>query len=335
MHAFSIPENLNAQTPAEIARGRRDQVRLMTIDKDQQLFHNNFNEIDQFLNPGDLLVLNNSRTIPPVLEASQGKHTFEIRLSRKRSSTSWEALVVGDFLAIDRPIQLEEKVEAIITGHGSEPPLVTLEFSISGSNLLDFIYRNGEPVRYEYIHRPFSLDTYQTVYGSVPGSVEMPSAGRAFTWGLLEKLKRKGVRLAFIQLHAGLSYYEKDRWPNPNNHPEAFCVPEATAELIQDTRRTGNRVIAVGTTVVRALESAVTSHGEVEPIEGTTRLYVDEGYTIAAVDGLLTGFHEPEASHLHMLTAFLPKKKLMSAYHQALEKGYLWHEFGDMNLILK
>lgn len=335
MHAFSVPDSLNAQTPAEKLRGRRDQVRLMTIGHKGKVSHNRFDEIDQIVKDGDLLVMNNSRTIPPVLKATQGKQSIEIRLSQKRSNCSWEALIVSDFLTINEPMLLEKGVTAWITGHGSEHPLVTLEFSIGGSDLFDFIYRHGEPVRYEYIKEPFPLDTYQTVYGSVPGSVEMPSAGRAFTWRLLDKLKRKGVRVAFIQLHAGLSYYEKDRWPNPADHPESFEVSKETAELIRQTRRNGKRVIAVGTTVVRALESAVNSTGEVEPRAGTTRLYVDEGYTISAVDGLLTGFHEPEASHLHMLTAFLPEKKLMSAYHQALEKGYLWHEFGDMNLILK
>ncbi|MCA0972046.1 S-adenosylmethionine:tRNA ribosyltransferase-isomerase [Halobacillus litoralis] len=335
MHAFTVPDELNAQTPAEQVHDRRDQVRLMAIDQHHSITHSRFQELDEFLSPGDLLVLNNSRTIPPVLQASQGNQSIEIRLSRKRSDDQWEALVACDFFSLDTPLTFNDGVEAVAIGHGSEHPLIVLEFSIGGSALLDFIYSHGEPVRYEYIEEPFPLETYQTVYGSVPGSVEMASAGRAFSWQLLQKLKQQGVKTAFIQLHAGLSYYEKDRWPSPEQHPEAFAVPEETARLIEETRRAGNRVIAVGTTVVRALESAVNPHGEVESAEGTTNLYVDEGYTISAVDGLLTGFHEPEASHLHMLTAFLPKKKLMNAYREALLQGYLWHEFGDMNLILK
>jgi S-adenosylmethionine:tRNA ribosyltransferase-isomerase len=175
---------------------------------------------------------------------------------------------------------------------------------------------------------------YQTVYASVPGSMEMASAGRAISYKLLHTLKKKGVKIAYVQLHAGLSYYGNDRWPNPANHVEAFCIPEKTAELVNETKKNNGRVIAVGTTVVRALETAVTSDGFVEAQEGATRLYIQKGYPLRAVDGLLTGFHEPEASHLDMLSAFIDEEILMKAYEEVLSAGYLWHEFGDMNLIL-
>ena len=333
--SFTIPQSLNAKQPAECTHGRRDLVRLMTIDECANVTHGSFGDIVQQVNPGDVVVLNNSRTIPPVLTGTQGKQTIEIRLSRKMSAHKWEALIACDMFQSNEPIQLKDGVEVTVSGHGAERPLMTLDFSIEGSELIDFIYQHGEPVRYEYIDEPFPLETYQTVYGSVPGSVEMASAGRAFTWQLLERLKQKGVHIAFVQLHAGLSYYENDEWPTPTNHPEEYRVPAETASCIQKARQSGSRVIAVGTTVVRALESAVTDDGEVTASEGTTRLYVDDQHTIATVDGLLTGFHEPEASHLHMLTAFLPHAKLMSAYHQALEQGYLWHEFGDLNLIFR
>ncbi|MYL32450.1 S-adenosylmethionine:tRNA ribosyltransferase-isomerase [Pontibacillus yanchengensis] len=333
--SFHIPEFLHAEVPPEHKGMSRDEVRLMVLQEDEDsAYHKRFEEIDQFLEDGDVIVLNNSRTIPPVLKGCLGKQNVEIRLSRKISTNQWEALLLGTFRQINVPIQFPEGLEATISGLGSEPPLVTLSFSKGGSSLLDYIYRYGEPVRYEYIHHPWPLETYQTVYGAIPGSVEMPSAGRAFTWDLLSKLKAKGVQTTYIQLHAGLSYYEQNRWPNPKNHPEAFNVPEETARLITQAKQNSNRVIAVGTTVVRALESAVNEHGEVKAISGITRLYIDQNHRVITVDGLLTGFHEPEASHLHMLTAFLPEKKLMKAYGEALHKGYLWHEFGDMNLIL-
>ncbi|MBA2176294.1 S-adenosylmethionine:tRNA ribosyltransferase-isomerase [Halobacillus locisalis] len=333
--SFTIPDSLNAKQPAELTYSRRDHVRLMTIDECATVMHGSFHDIVQQLHAGDVLVLNNSRTIPPVLRGTQGQQTIEVRLSRKVGAQTWEALIVGDMFQSNETIRFTDGVEAAVTGHGAERPLITLDFSIEGSALLDFIYQHGEPVRYEYIDDSFPLETYQTVYGSVPGSVEMASAGRAFTWQLLEKLKSKGVHIAFVQLHAGLSYYENDKWPSPTNHPEHFRVPRETASLLNEARKSGTRVIAVGTTVVRALESAVTEDGCVETREGVTRLYVDDQHTITSVDGLLTGFHEPEASHLHMLTAFLPYAKLMSAYHQALEQGYLWHEFGDLNLIFR
>ncbi len=150
---------------------------------------------------------------------------------------------------------------------------------------------------------------------------------------LLQQLIQKGVQIAYIQLHTGISYYGNDQWPTPAHHPEAYCVPEAAVQLIQRARQNGDRIIAVGTTVVRALESAVDNEGALVPSKGETRLYIDAHHRLRVVSGLLTGFHEPEASHLDMLSAFVSKERLLSAYQTALQKKYLWHEFGDTNLI--
>ncbi len=333
--SFQVPEYLNASIPAEYRGIRRDHVRLMTLDTiTGQSFHNYFYQLDSYLREGDLLVLNNSRTIPAVLKGRSGKKSIEIRLSRRLSDKEWEALIVGGVFAVGEQIDLLGDLTAVVTGKGNEAPLITLSFSKSGLDLWDIIYRYGEPLYYEYIETQWPLEMYQTVYASVPGSVEMPSAGRAFSWKLLNQLKQKGVGIAFIQLHAGLSYYGNDRWPNPSKHFEAFCVPEETAELVNKTKRNGGRVIAVGTTVVRALETAVNHNGIVETQEGITHLYIQKEYPLKAVDGLITGFHEPEASHLDLLTAFIDEGLLMKAYREALTSGCLWHEFGDMNLIL-
>jgi S-adenosylmethionine:tRNA ribosyltransferase-isomerase len=179
------------------------------------------------------------------------------------------------------------------------------------------------------------LDYYQTVYAKEPGSAEMPSAGRAFTWKLLFDLKRRGVETAYIVLHTGLSSYMDDDLDA--QHPaseEEYFISEAAAQKINQTRDLGGRVIAVGTTVVRALESVADETGKVQAGHGYTRLHITANHRLKAVDGLLTGMHEPEASHLDLLTAFLPAEKIREAYEEAVQKRYLWHEFGDLNLIV-
>ncbi|GAA0340550.1 S-adenosylmethionine:tRNA ribosyltransferase-isomerase [Bacillus carboniphilus] len=327
--SFEIPEYLNAKIPAEYRGGMREHVRMMVLDRNTgETYHDRFEQIDSYLSPGDLLVFNNSRTIPAVLKA-EGK--IEIRLSRQVGEGQWEALILGE---TNGTLILPNQLYAHIIGVGSEPPLVKIAFSKAGTELLDDIYQYGEPIRYEYIENPWPLDAYQTVYGSVPGSVEMPSAGRAFSWKLIKRLKQKGINVAFLQLHAGLSYYGNDDWPIPTKHPESFHIPSDTANLVNTTRKSGGRVIAVGTTVVRALETAVNEIGEVEASTGVTNLYIKKGFQLQAVQGLLTGFHEPKASHLDLLTALIEEERLGAAYQEALQQGYLWHEFGDMNLII-
>lgn len=332
---FQVPAYLNANIPAEYRGSGRDDVRLLALDRiTGESFHYHFSELESILREGDLLVLNNSRTLPAVLKGRKGELPIEIRLSHKVTDQEWEALIIGDVCTVGDKIYLPGELTASVIGKGNESPLVILSFSKSGLDLYDAIYRYGEPLHYEYIKTPWPLEMYQTVYASVPGSVEMASAGRAISYKLLHTLKQKGVGIAYLKLHAGLSYYGNDRWPNPTNHVEAFCIPEETAELVNKTKRNNGRVIAVGTTVVRALETAVNNDGMVEAMEGTTRLYIQKGYPLRAVDGLLTGFHEPEASHLDLLSAFIDEEILMKAYEEVLTAGYLWHEFGDMNLIL-
>ncbi|MEO7425455.1 MAG: S-adenosylmethionine:tRNA ribosyltransferase-isomerase, partial [Fibrobacteria bacterium] len=210
-----------------------------------------------------------------------------------------------------------------------------IRFSLQGQDLMEALSRLGDPVRYWYASAPWNLDYYQTVYAREPGSVEMPSAGRAFTWKLLLELRRKGIGTAFLVLHAGLSSYLDEEFDA--GHPasvEPFRLEGPAAEAINAAKARGGRVIAVGTTVVRALESIADESGRVHAEAGATRLRIVPGYALKSVDGLLTGFHEPSASHLDLLTAFLPPQRLESVYAAALEGKYLWHEFGDMNLIL-
>ncbi|MEO0377960.1 MAG: S-adenosylmethionine:tRNA ribosyltransferase-isomerase, partial [Cyanobacteria bacterium P01_A01_bin.17] len=216
------------------------------------------------------------------------------------------------------------------------PRLWQLHFSLAGIELMERLHQIGQPIRYSYVSAPWNLDYYQTVYARVPGSAEMPSAGRAFTWQLLFKLQQQGIRTAHIVLHTGLSSYMDDALDA--QHPaseEEYFISEAAAQSINETRRRGGRVIAIGTTVVRALESAVDDNNQIRAGHRYTQLIITAQHPLRAVDGLLTGMHEPEASHLDLLTAFLPADQLQTAYTEAIQQGYLWHEFGDLNLILR
>jgi S-adenosylmethionine:tRNA ribosyltransferase-isomerase len=331
-HSFHIPPVLNATAPAEYRLGGRDRVRMMVLDRlTENSFHNQFNEIGRFLEKGDLLILNSSRTIPAGLKGKWNRQEVEVRLTRNISSFEWEALIVNPHIGIGETIYFTSTLHALVSQKGAEEPLIRLQFNKKNVELMDEIYKIGEPIRYEYINNEWPLEAYQTVFAAQPGSVEMPSAGRAFSWKLLHKLKDQGVKIGYIQLHAGLSYYGNDKWPNPTAHPEAYDIPLETAQMLEDTKKGGGRVIAVGTTVVRALETAAR-----EPFarQGISNLYIKKGFQLKMVDGLLTGFHEPEASHLDLLTAFIEENLLISAYEEAIHKEYLWHEFGDMNLIL-
>lgn len=200
---------------------------------------------------------------------------------------------------------------------------------------MESLSRLGDPVRYWYTSAPWDLDYYQTVYAREPGSMEMPSAGRAFTWKPLMELRRKGIATAFLVLHAGLSSYMDEEFDA--GHPasvEPFRLDGLAADRINEAKSGGGHIVAVGTTVVRALESIADAQGWVRPEQGSTCLRITPGYRLKVTDGLLTGFHVPHASQLDLLTAFLPPERLGPIYAEALRENYLWHEFGDANLIL-
>src|SRR3989442_5495699 len=193
-----------------------------------------------------------------------------------------------------------------------------------------YLQRWGKPSAYPYVRQEWPLEMCQTVYASRPGSAEMPSAGRAFSVDVIKALRRKGVGMAPIVLHTGVSSLEKDEPP----YAEWYEVSRGTVGAIGDTRDNGGRVIAVGTTVVRALESAASANGELIASQGWTELVITPDPGLRFVDGLLTGFHEPKASHLAMLEALAGREHLRKTYAAALKAGYLWHEFGDLHLIL-
>src|SRR5713226_2249696 len=275
---FTLPAELSAKEPPERRGIRRDQVRLLVIDRvTGAIEHARFDKIDNYLRADDLLVFNSSRTLPASLRgcdcsAAHGP-CMEVRLAEHLPDDSWLALLLceqgdpfGCGLREGMQIDFAESLNANVVARDENiPRLWKLRFSISGTQLVDLIYRLGKPIRYEYVSAPWDLDYYQTVYAKEPGSAEMPSAGRAFTWKLLLDLKRRGIDSAYIVLHTGLSSYMDDELDA--QHPaseEEYFVSATTAEKINRVRDNGGRVIAVGTTVVRALESVARADGRVQ-----------------------------------------------------------------------
>jgi S-adenosylmethionine:tRNA ribosyltransferase-isomerase len=366
---FRLPPELEATAPPEARGLRRDHVRLLVVDRaDGSVSHHRFHELPRLLEPGDLLVVNDSRTLP----ASLLGHTaagvpVEVRLAARdpggpaapdRQAERWAALVLGvpaghsdpalvptdarpaaPELAAGERLRFAGGLEATVLGrHEEARPLVWLAFDAAGERLAEALHRAGRPVRYAYVPRAWPLHHYQTLFAAGPGSAEMASAGRPFTVQTLADLRRRGVGLATISLHAGLSTYGDPATDRRFVPAEPYVVPEATAAAVAATRAAGGRVIAVGTTVVRTLETAARSGGAAPaPVRagpGVSRLRITPGFPLRVVDGLLTGLHEPEASHLDLLGAFLDPPALERAYAAALDAGYLWHEFGDVCLLL-
>ena len=295
--------------------------------------------------PADAAAQSSLRAVGSPPEAALHAHgpCMEVRLAEHLPDDSWLALLLceqgdpfGCGLRAGMEVEFAEGLAATVIARDENiPRLWRLRFSISGTELVDLIYRLGKPIRYEYVSAPWDLDYYQTVYAKEPGSAEMPSAGRAFSWKLLLDLKRRDIDSAYVVLHTGLSSYMDDELDA--RHPaseEEYFVSATTAEKINRSRSNGGRVIAVGTTVVRALESVVDVNGGLQETQGYTQLKIDCQHRLKAVDGLLTGLHEPEASHLDLLSAFLPAEQILAAYEEAIQRRYLWHEFGDLNLIL-
>lgn len=353
---FELPDALLAREPPEKRGLARDQVRLLAADRATgAVTHARFDGIGDFLRPGDCLVLNASRTLPASLRAAvRGGPELLIRLARRNEDDTWSALPLtpdeepwlgdlggarldfaaargsADWSASGAPLQAEVAGRDALVDR-----LWRLRFSRQGARLMESLSRLGDPVRYWYSAAPWDLDFYQTVYAREPGSMEMPSAGRAFSWKVLLDLRRKGIGTAFLVLHAGLSSYLDEDFDA--GHPasvEPYRLEAESAAAINAAKARGGRIVAVGTTVVRALETIADATGRVEAREGRTCLRITPGHELKAVNGLLTGFHEPQASHLDLLSTFMAPARLKGIYAEALQEGYLWHEFGDANLIL-
>lgn len=344
---------LEAHEPPEARGASRADVRLMVSRTGaREVRHHAFAELPDLLLPGDLLVVNNSATLPaavpvigpPASLAQAGPFTVHF-------STS---LPDGQWLTELRSGHSEATVpfsggEAGLTLGLAGGAVLTLSGKFSqrlwrarlSTAVIPFLLRHGQPIRYSYVPRAWPIEAYQTVFATWPGSAEMPSAARPFTPEIVTRLVSRGVTVAPITLHTGVSSLEGGEDP----YPESYDVPAATARLVNLTRRTGGRVIAAGTTVVRALESAAQrgggtapggypADGPVVPAAGWTSHVVTRQTGVSVVDGLLTGLHEPRSTHLWMLTAFITDSLLQRCYSDAADLGYRWHEFGDVHLLL-
>jgi S-adenosylmethionine:tRNA ribosyltransferase-isomerase len=352
--AFELPGALEAGAPPEARGVARDGVRLLVARGcDRRISHARFSDLLTVLRAGDLVVVNVSATLPasvPGRRSDGSPVRVHFATRAPELDERWRVVELRSAPDGARPAR-GRAGETVILGPGSDtvPGLAArrggeLELVApyaSGSRLMlarwngagtveELLARAGEPIRYGYVPRAWPLQAYQNVYATIPGSAEMPSAGRPFTQRLIAGLAASGVAVAPITLHTGVSSPERHEAP----FPEQYEVPAATASLVCATRKAGGRVIAVGTTVVRALETVARPDGSIGPGAGWTGVVIGPERGVGAVDGLITGWHEPQASHLQMLAAIAGQELLERSYEQALEHGYLWHEFGDSHLIL-
>ena len=341
---FILPPALEAGLPPEKRGLQRDQVRLMvsTLHNDE-VIHTRFDRLPAFLKAGDVLVINTSGTLKAALEIERTDGTgLELHLSTRLPDDRWVVEIRYRAGKEATPFYSAGPGERLNLPGGGQAVLHSpypsgLQRSRLWVACLDlpmpveaYLEKYGFPIRYKYVQSEWPIEYYQNVYATEPGSAEMPSAGRAFTPGLITQLVARGIYFAPLVLHTGVASLEEDEHP----YEEYFRVPAASARLINMARSAGGRSIAVGTTAVRALQTVTGTDGCVQAGEGWTNLVITPGTALRSIDGLLTGLHEPRSSHLSMLLAAAGYEHLAMAYRQALDQGYLWHEFGDLHLIL-
>ena len=353
---FTLPAELEAHEPPEARGLSRDGIRLLTGDRASgEVGHHRFTDLPDLLRPGDVLVVNTSGTLPAAVPVVGRPLT--VHFSTEVEGGGWLVELRADDRADDRagggkatrPYPHGQAGDRYQLPGGATLTLIEehsrgrLWKSTVDTPVPALLGRYGAPIRYGYVPRPWPLSAYQTVFATVPGSAEMPSAGRPFTDRMVTRLVSRGVVFAPVLLHTGVASAEAHERP----YPERFSVGPVAARLVNQARAAGGRIIAIGTTAVRALESAAAPDGTVRPAAGWTDLVVTGGSPalsgsagvaapergVRAVDGLLTGLHEPRASHLDMLAAIAGGELLERCYRAAIDASYLWHEFGDVNLL--
>ena len=339
--SFELPTHLETNEPPEARGLARDAVRMLVSHRGTgELLHSTFRDLPLFVRPGDLVVVNTSATIPAAIDGYSNDHqrvvihlsthlegelwVVEPRRPLGRSSERWRGDEPPRSMSLGRHARLE-----LLEPYRDSDRLWTARVLLPRP-ALEWLADHGRPIHYGYVKRPWPIEAYQNVYATEPGSAEMPSAGRPFTPELIARLVAMRVGVTPVVLHAGVASLEADERP----FPERVKVPAFTAHRVNGTHRTGGRVIAVGTTVVRALESASNFTGRVEPLDAWTDLVITPERGVRVVDGMLTGWHRPDASHLLMLETIAGRELLESSYLAGLDGAYRWHEFGDTHLIL-
>lgn len=343
---FALPETLIATAPAEARGLARDEVRLLVSNDDSSLTDFRFTDFPEFLEPGDVVVVNSSATLNAALPATRADgEQIHLHLSQHLRDDYWIAELRRITDRGTQPLRSAHSGEVIelpakgvvtlldqystTTNHGPDTRLWLASVTVP-QDVQHYLDRYGFPISYGNSQRRWPLSAYQTIFARTPGSAEMPSAGRPFTNRILDTLDRRGVTVATILLHCGVSSLEDNEAP----YPEFFRVDSSTVHTVNAARDRGARVIAIGTTVVRALETVAHEDGRVSPAEGWTDLVISPERGLRAVDAMLTGFHEPRSSHLGILESLAGRSHIERAYATALDEQYLWHEFGDVHLIL-
>ena len=342
---FAAPGERTAPEPPESRGLSRDQVRLL-VARAETLTHARFSDLPAQLRAGDLVVVNTSATVPGQLNGRRRGHDVVVHVANRlpdgsrvielRSAPRAAEPVLdgapGEVIGLPGGAAVE--LLAPYPRQGSSPTGAGNRLwqgrVRAGGPLGAYLCRHARPISYGYLRRTFALDSYQTVFALHPGSAEMPSAGRPFTPELVTRLIAGGVMVAPVTLHTGVSSQDAGETPQA----EWFEVQPGTAALVNATRARGGRVVAVGTTVTRALESAADRTGRVQEQSGWTELVVSPERPVRVVSGLLTGWHNPDASHLLLVESVAGPELTQRAYDAAVERGYLWHEFGDSGLLL-
>lgn len=342
---YDLPEELIAQHPSEV----RDMARLMTVDrKTGGIGHHIFHDIVDMLNPGDVMVINDSKVIPARLygtKVSEGHAHVEVVLLRQRSLDHWEALV--------NPGRRLKPGTSIVFGENENgEPLLTAEITEileGGNRMLEFSYDHSKYTIYDILDKignmplpPYITEKledksrYQTVYAREEGSAAAPTAGLHFTPELLDRIREKGVAIAPVMLHVGLGTFrpvKEDAIGDHLMHSEFFSVTEESARVINERRAAGGRIVAVGTTSCRTLESASDDNGIVHPMQADTGIFIYPGYRFKAVDALITNFHLPESTLLMLVSAFSSREIMLRAYEEAVKERYKFFSFGDAMFI--
>lgn len=333
---YDLPKELIAQEPLK----ERDMSRLLTLDKvTGATAHHHFKDIVDLLNPGDCIIMNNSRVLPCRLygvKEETGGHIEFLLLTQKRENV-WEVLL--------KPGRIAKPGTRFVFGDGLLKAEV-LEVVEGGNRLVQFTYdgnffelleKIGEmPLPHYITHRLEDKERYQTVYSKYPGSAAAPTAGLHFTPELLERLKDKGVKLGYVTLHVGVGTFRPVKTENIEEHVmhfEHYELNKETADLINETKRAGGRVISVGTTSCRTLETVAHEKGAVVPAEGWTGIFIYPGYEFKAIDALITNFHLPESTLVMLVSAFAGREHVLSAYEEAIREKYRFYSFGDAMFI--
>lgn len=333
---FYLPEELIAQCPLK----ERDSSRFMVVDrKTGEIEHKVFHDVIDYLEKGDTLVLNNTRVMPARLigekEETGGK--IEFLLLKRIEGDKWECLAKPGKKA---------KVGAMFTFGEGKLKAVVREIGLEGNRVIEFIYNGifeeildelGQMPLPPYVHEKLDdRERYQTVYSKEKGSAAAPTAGLHFTEDLLEKIREKGVNIAFVTLHVGLGTFRPVKVESIDEHimhSEYYELDEENAKIINDTKKRGNRVIAVGTTSTRTLETIGNENGEVRAQSGWTNIFIFPGYKFNIVDALITNFHLPESTLIMLVSALAGKENIMNAYKKAVEEKYRFFSFGDSMFI--